>query len=206
MALTTAAVVSAVAATAATGMGAAQQAGAFDSGGSGTAGTKIYRTPEDPQDRAIKDYSYRMAMQNVDKTYPSFMDFLKGGGQSEDAKFDLTVPEMTPEEAAALHFTGGRGEAIPYMSPEDIASGRMSPTQRMYLARTRARDAWARGQKPGAWASRGENAWGRIHRFERKANELEALPDTQQRQNRIERLREKRTNTMGRWNLGEGDV
>ncbi|GEM_PF-6725976 len=206
MALTTAAVVSAVAATAAAGAGAAQSAGAFDEGTPGGRDPKIYRTPEDPQDRAMKDYSYRMAMSNIDKQYPSFMEFLQSGGDQAKSKFDLTVPEMTPEEAAALHFTGGRGENIPEMTDEDIARGSMKPEQRLYLARVRARDAWASGQKPGAWAARGENAWSRIHRFEKKADQLSEMPSTPARDARISRLREKRAGTMGRWGVTEEDV
>ena len=60
----------------------------------------------------MKDYYARMVVADTDKTYPSFGSFLESGADPSKADFGLITPGMKPSEAAALGFTGGRGEQI----------------------------------------------------------------------------------------------
>lgn len=198
MAAVTAAVVAGVATVAATGMQVAQSQGAFGGGSGGGQGGKVTRTQEDPQDKAMADYFARMTVSNVDKTYPGFGEFLQSGGDPAMAKFDLTVPDLKPSEAAALGFVGGKGEAIPTVSQGGLASGditSLTPEQRMFLAKERAAQAHAAGQEPGPWASRMQRLGGKIGRLE---NRLEGFQGTPEIEPREQRIQDKLTRLRGR--------
>lgn len=199
MAAVTAAVVAGVATVAATGMQVAQQQGAFGGGGGGGGGTDVKRLPADPQDKAMKDYYARLAVSNVDKTYPGFNEFLESGGDPAKAKFDMTVPDLKPSEAAALGFVGGKGEAIPTVSQAGLASGditSLTPEQRIFLAKERAAAAKASGGKPGPWADRVTRLGGKIGRLENRL-ETKFLP-TPEVEPREQRIQDKLTRLRGR--------
>jgi len=204
MAAVTAAVVAGVATVAATGMQVAQSQGAFGGGGGGGGQANVKPLPEDPQDKAMKDYFARMTVANVGKTYPGFGEYLESGGDPEKAKFDLAIPELKPSEAAALGFVGGKGEDIPGVSQEGLASGditSLTPEQRIFLAKERAAGAKASGGKPGPWAGRVTRLGGKIGRLENRLEGLQAIPEDQIRpgqaaripkiQGKLERLRGK---------------
>ena len=199
MAVATAAVVGAVATVAATGVGIAQSQGAMGGGGGGQQQPKFGQVPEDPQDRAMKDYYARALVANAQAQYPAFNEYLRSGGDPSKAQFQLTMPGMKPSEAAALGFTGTRGEPIPYATPESVAAagGRLSREQIMYLAQERRREARARGQEPGPWAGRVGKLGGRIGRLEKRLEERfyptpEVEPREAKIESRLERLRGKR--------------
>lgn len=178
MAATTAAVVAAAATVAGTATSVASQAGAFGGGSQSGGGSGYSRTPMDPHQRAMRDYYARMVVENQDKTYPSFGEFLSSGGDPEKAKFDLTVPGMKPSEAAALGLTGGRGEAIPYYD-STAGEGSMTPEQRLYLAKERRRRARETGEKMPTftWAEASLNANERYNRLQKRLDEVSAIPE-----------------------------
>jgi|KBSMisStaDraftv2_1062788.scaffolds.fasta_scaffold1017811_1 hypothetical protein len=115
----------------------------------------IRQGPQDPLSEAMRGYYARTALANADKTYPSFGAFLQSGGDPSLSEFNMDMPALKPSEAAAFGFTGPRGEVIPGVSQEDLASGRqkeLSPEQILYLAKERRRKAVTRGQPVGPWA------------------------------------------------------
>lgn len=189
MAAVTAAVVAGVATVAATGMQVAQSQGAFGGGGGGGSGGKVTKIPPDPADKAMRDWADRMVIANADKTYPGFGEFLQSGGDPAKAQFDLTVPDLKPSEAAAVGFVGGKGEAIPTVSQEGLASGditNLTPEQRLYLAKERYRSAKAAGQEPGPWASRVNRLSGRIDRLQGRLENFASTPEVEPREQRIQ--------------------
>lgn len=194
-----AAVTAAVVATAATAAAAASQAGAFSggsSGGGGSTDTNYKKVPQDPQDKAMRDYYARALVANSGKTYPGFGEYLQSGGDPAKAEFPLEMPGMKPSEAAALGFTGSRGEAIPTTSPEAIAEqgGALTQEQQMYLAEERRRQAAAEGHAPGPWAAKIGKVSNRLERVSGKLEKLGAVEDpTRRQEKKIERLTGKQT-------------
>jgi hypothetical protein len=192
MAAVTAAVVAGVATVAATGMSVA---GGMGGGGDGGAAKdpNFKPVPEDPQDRAMRDYYARALVANATKTYPAFSEYLQSGGAAEKAKFPLEMPGMKPSEAAALGITGPRGEAIPYVTPEAAAAagGRLSPEQILYLAQERRRDAAQRGKEAGPWATKVGRLGGRIGRLESRLEKFLPTPEIEPREERIQAKLEK---------------
>jgi hypothetical protein len=190
MAAVTAAVVAGVATVAATGMQVAQSQGAFGGGSGSGSQPNVKPMPEDPQDKAMKDYFARMTVANVDKTYPGFGEFLESGGDPAKAKFDLTVPGLKPSEAAALGFVGGKGEDIPEVSQAGLASGditSLTPAQRIFLAKERAGQAAASGGEAGPWASKVKRLGGKIGRLEDKlATKFTPTPEIEPREQKIQ--------------------
>lgn len=177
MAAVTAAVIAGAATIASTGAGIAAQQGAFGGGsGSGGSGGGYARTPLDPHQRAMRDYYARMVVENQDKTYPSFSEYLSSGGDPSKGTFDLTQPGMKPSEAAALGLTGGRGEAIPYYDVTK-GEGEQTPEQRIYLAKERVRHAKETGNKmpPWTWAEATANTANRYDRITNRVKELQAM-------------------------------
>jgi hypothetical protein len=143
MAAVTAAV--ATAATAAATIGTTV-AGAVSSGGGGGSGgpTKFQQVPQDPLTKAQRGYWNRVAVENANRTYPSFAAYSQSGGDPNLAKFPLTMPGLTPQEMTAFGFTGPQGQAIP-TTPQAQAGGAsatgLSPTQEIYLGQQRSREA-----------------------------------------------------------------
>jgi len=119
-----------------------------------------------------------MVVENQDKTYPSFGEFLSSGGDPAKAAFDLTTPGMKPSEAAALGLTGGRGEAIPYYDP-GAGEGNMSPEQRIYLAKERRRHAAETGSPmpPNTWAEATINTRNLYANRRTRLEEATAIPE-----------------------------
>jgi|SRR5215472_999681 len=156
MAVVTAAVVGAVATAATTGYSMYQ---ASQTPGSGQP-AQMKQVPMNPQDKAMKDYFDRLTVANAAKTYPAFSGFLESGGDPSKAQFPMTMPNLTPNEASALGFVGGKGEPVPGV-PQASVSGapgvpqttQLSQDQMFYMAKERARQANLSGQKPGPWAS-----------------------------------------------------
>jgi hypothetical protein len=197
MAAITAAVIGTVGSVAAGAMSSGMIGGGGGGGGGSTGDVK--KIPMDPNDKAMRDYFARMTVANANKTYPSFGEFLGSGGDPAKATFDLEMPGMKPSEAAALGFVGGKGEAIPYVPYEDVASGDISSltnAQRQYLAKERAKAAAAAGQDPGPWAGKMQKLGGKIGRLEHKletkfAPTPEIEPREQKIQDKLTKLRGK---------------
>jgi hypothetical protein len=120
MAAITAAVVGATATVAAGAMSSGMMSGG---GGGGSQNPNFKQVPEDPQDRAMKDYYARLTVANANTRYKPFSGFLASGGDPAKAQMDVIMPEMKPSEAAALGFVGGKGEEIPGVSQAGLASG-----------------------------------------------------------------------------------
>jgi hypothetical protein len=163
-------------------------------GGGGSSQPNVKPLPMDPHDRAMRDYFGRLAVANVDKTYPAFSEFLQSGGDPAKARFDMTVPGLKPSEAAAIGFVGGKGEDIPEVSQAGLASGditSLTNEQRQYLAKERAARARASGQEPGPWAGRMQKLGGRIGRLESRLEKFTPTPEIEPREARIQAKLEK---------------
>jgi len=119
-----------------------------------------------------------MVVENQDKTYPSFGEFLTSGGDPAKAEFDLTVPGMKPSEAAAFGLTGGRGEAVPYYDSSQ-GEGALSPEQRLYLAKERQRRAKETGGKQPTytWAEATTNTRNLYANRRTRLEEAQAVPE-----------------------------
>jgi len=169
MAVVTAAVVGAVATAATTGYSMYQQSQTPATG----ANPKYTQAPMNPQDKAMKDYFDRVTVANANKNYPSFAGFLESGGDPAKAQFPMTMPDLTPNEASALGFVGGKGEPIPGVSQASVSgtpgtpqTTSLSTDQMMYMAKERARQAAMSGQQPGPWA-------GNVMQKQRTLNQLQ---------------------------------
>jgi hypothetical protein len=178
----------------------------------------ISRIPQDPLSKAERDYYARMGIANIDKTAPSFESVLatggtgeQGGANMEAAKFPLTVPGMTPNEASAFGLVGSHGEAIPYTSPGALAgsagaggpgpAATLSPEQTLYMARERNRIAAQTGQKAGPWATKVLNTNNRLGNITDRLNALQAVEDPTQHQQRVMgRLTTRQSNVQERQN------
>jgi hypothetical protein len=160
------------------------------SGGGGSTNPKFAQTPQNPQDKAMRDYYDRLTVENVDKTYPGFGAYLQSGGDPDKAKFDLTVPGMKPSEAAALGIVGGRGESVPYVDPKTglptTPSNSLTPEQTLYLAQERRRQAAATGQDPNksTWATRAVSTANTLDRVNQRLQDLQGIDDPNKRQQR----------------------
>jgi hypothetical protein len=201
-------VVTAAAVGAATTIGttAMSMSGAMGGGGGGSAPAPNFKpVPQNPQDKAMKDYFERMTVANADKTYPAFSGFLESGGDPDKAKFDLTMPGMKPSEAAAFGFVGPKGETIPTVNYADAASGdvtNLTTEQRIYLAKERAGQAATSGQKPGPWAGKMQQLGGKIGRLQNKLDtKFTPTPEVEPRETKIisklEKLRGRQTALAG---------
>lgn len=202
MGAVTAAVIAGAATMASTGAGIAAQQGAFGGGNSGGNGN-YSRTPMDPHQRAMRDYYSRMVVENQDKTYPGFGEFLSSGGDPAKAEFDLTTPGMKPSEAAALGLVGGRGEAIPYYDPS-TGEGSLTPEQKIYIARERRRHAAETGSKMPQWTHSEAvlNARDRYARRRTRLEEASAIPEEERtvaQRRAANRLPGKLENMESRW-------
>jgi hypothetical protein len=189
MAAITAAAIAATATIATTAATVATQ----PSGGGGGGGAPQFKpVPENPQDRAMRNYYARLAVSNLESRYPGFGDYLQSGGAAEKAEFPLVVPEMKPSEAAAFGLVGGRGEQIPGATPAEYgAAGQLTPEQTIYLAQERRRQAATAGQKPGPWATRVQKLGGRIGRLEHRLEKFTPTPEIEPREARIQAKLEK---------------
>lgn len=208
MAAVTAAVIGTVATVAATGYSVAQQASASGGGGS-TQQPKFGQVPGNPQDKAMRDYYARTLVQNADKTYPAFSDYLSSGGDPTKAKFDLEMPNLSPSEASALGFTGPKGEQIPGVKQSDISAegiATMTPEQRLYLAKERARRSRAIGSEPGPWSGNVETTDTSLRNAQKRLSEVQAsttmpLPRQERKigrlTDRVTRLTEQQKKQLG---------
>ena len=209
MAAVTAAIVGGVATAAAAGISASQAAKTPASGQP----AQLKQIPMNPQDQAMRDYFDRLTVANADKTYPSFAGFLNSGGDPSKAQFPLTMPNLTPNEASALGFVGGKGEAIPGVSQASVSGApgvpqttQLTSDQMFYMAKERARQAQLSGQKPGPWASSvmanrqaGINIANRIANLQQTAQTPGMAPARSENiQDRIERLTNRQGNIEAR--------
>jgi hypothetical protein len=149
-------------------------AGATSGGGGGSGGpTQFQKVPQDPLTVAQRGYWNRVAVENANKTYPSFAAYSQSGGDPNLAKFPLTMPGLTPQEMTAFGFTGPQGQRIP-TTPQAQAGGAaatgLSPTQEIYLSQQRNRQAKQAGgsgtdtplQRLGAVSNRLTNVQGNL--------------------------------------------
>jgi hypothetical protein len=159
-----------------------------------------------------------MGIANIDKTAPSFGSVLATGGTGEQggvdmnaAKFPLSIPGMTPNEASAFGLVGSHGEAIPYTSPGALAgsagaggtgpAATLTPEQTLYMARERNRIAAQTGQKAGPWATKVLNTNNRLGNITDRLNTLQGVEDPTRHQQRvIGRLTTREQNVQDRQN------
>lgn len=202
MAATTAIVAGAAISAAASAASAGYSMSQSGSGGSGEK-PRYGQGPEDPQDEALKNYSYRLQMANLGTETPSFKDYLASGGDPTKARMDIQYPGLKPSELAALGITGGRGESIPMTDPitgEVVMSAKQTPQQMTYLAKERQRARIARGEKPTfTWAEARVNADKRYNRLGERIEDFQGMEDRTPRQDRrLERMTERRERIGGR--------
>src|SRR5215471_20689970 len=181
MAAITAAVVGGVATAASAGMSAYQASQTPATG----ANPKYTQAPQNPQDKAMKDYFDRVTVANAAKTYPSFSGFLQSGGDPSKAQFPMTMPNLTPNEAASLGFVGGKGEPIPGVSQASVSGDPNVPQttsltrdQMMYMAKERARQAAMSGQQPGPWAGNVMTKQKNLNRIGQRISDLTTKQQT----------------------------
>ena len=168
---TTAAIIAASVATAASvGSGAYQ---ASQSGGGSTRQPRFVTPPEAPYERALREYTTRLLAQGATSQPMSLLQYIAGGQQGG---FNLGNTAETPGEMVGLRQVGSKGQQIPWGTP---GQSQLTPEQLMFLA-----------SEPHTRV--GDNP--RINREVNQAKRLgrlEDLPQTTQRQGREANLRKK---------------
>ena len=137
MCAATAAVVAGTVATVATaGIGVAQATGAMGGGGGGGSGSFTEKQLKGfAPTKGLQSYAARLLAENATATRPSLQEYAASGGT---AKYPITDPGFTPEEAANLHIVDPRtGMAIPYVSK---GQNQLTLAQQIFEGQRRARE------------------------------------------------------------------
>jgi len=112
---------------------------------------------------------------NMNAIPPSFIDFIKSGGQST---FPMQTTGMTPLEARQLGVIGPQGQQIPFVDPSQRS---LSPQQLMFLGFQLANLKGPAGQSPLA----------NLYRTTKREEHLETLPQDPKRVAREAKLKGK---------------
>ncbi len=131
--------------------------------------------PIPPFAKAGQELVARDLALNMNAVPPSFIDFVKSGGQ---ATFPFQDPGMTPLEARQLGVVGPAGEQIPFVGR---GQSQLTPQQLMYLGFQLANLKGAAGKSPLA----------NLYRTTRREEHLETLPQDPKRVARESRLKSK---------------
>jgi hypothetical protein len=84
--------------------------------------------------KGLQSYSARLLAENATATRPSLQEFAASGGT---AKYPITDPGFTPEEAADLRIVDPRtGLSEPFVNK---SQSQLTPAQQMFLGQQRAR-------------------------------------------------------------------
>lgn len=96
---------------------------------------RLQQVPLPPYADALNRYTARLVAANATQVAPTFVDWLKSGGQ---ATFPLQDTGFTPSQAVSLGLVGHSGQPIPFVAANQ---SKLTPEQLLYLGQSRIRAA-----------------------------------------------------------------